>query len=84
MAGQLGHGGHEGTGPHVAGERVLGRGVELLLEGDGLQGGETPSHVVDDRYVLRLSRGETCGWRKTPRLPKDGGVTDINFRIYLH
>ena len=49
MAGQLGHGGHEGTGPHVAGERVLGRGVELLLEGDGLQGGETPSHVVDDR-----------------------------------
>ena len=49
VAGQLGHGGHEGTGPHVAGERVLGRGVELLLEGDGLQGGETPSHVVDDR-----------------------------------
>lgn len=57
MAGQLSHGGHEGIASHVAWERVLGRRVKLLLEGDGLEGGETAPHVVDDRYSLRLSRG---------------------------
>lgn len=57
VARQLSHGGHEGTAPHVARERVLWRRMELLLEGEGLQGGETTPHVVDDRYSLRLRRG---------------------------
>lgn len=60
MTGQGRHGGHEGAGSHVTLEVLcdwlLGRGVELLLEGDGLEGGE-PAHVVDDGHGLRLRGG---------------------------
>lgn len=61
---QLGHGGHEGAGAHVTRELLrdwlLLRGVKLLLEGDGLEGGEAAAHVVDDGHGLRLRGGQTC------------------------
>lgn len=61
MAGQGRHGGHEGAGGHVTLEVLcdwlLGRPVELLLEGDGLEGGEAAAHVVDDGHGLGLRGG---------------------------
>lgn len=36
---------------------LLGRPVELLLEGDGLEGGEAAAHVVDDGHGLGLRGG---------------------------
>lgn len=38
--------------------QLLRRGVELLLKGDRLEGGEPG--VVDDGHALRLRRGQTC------------------------
>lgn len=39
---------------------LLWGGVELLLEGDWLEGGESGAHVVDDGHALRLRRRQTC------------------------
>lgn len=64
---QLGHSGHEGALGHVAlhggHEWLLVGRVQRLGELDGLQGGETAAHAVDDWYTLCLSGGQACSGR---------------------
>lgn len=53
---------------------LLVRGVELLLKGDWLEGGEPASNIVNDWNGLWLSRGQACGQRD-----RQEGCTDASW-----